>query len=167
MGITVHVEIVGLFLKEPVSVASNTATIKDVLDQLVIDTSNQTANNSKHFHYHAPRNKSGKIMIDSFQVEHPTPFKSDRTGTSYPSGVYKLSNTTHGHSFSVWQYYVLGSDGKDRPVAGPLSFADFRLNDGDHIIWRSVNIHAPQVYKLPAATPAKDSKALTEATAAM
>jgi hypothetical protein len=169
MSLSIHIQIVGLFVSHTVKLKQPTATVKDALDQLKNDSTNGIITTPEgyaftKFNYEPISAPGPKVFLRSFEVTQTRNFISRRTGAHYPAGQYKLDTAEISKDLekahAVWQYYILDRAKRDKPVVNASSFTQYHVHDGEHVIWRQIVVLKPE-----GVGPGKDAVAISAATA--
>ncbi len=152
MGVSLRV--VGIFYDQSDIPFTQGMTVKSLLDEATHNPGGEANNFGYLSNTDVLTNGGMKESVTAFFANYPNGVTSKTSGTVYGAGEYFLTESMVGNPrYSVWQYYVFDASGTFQPNPMPLqSFATRKLNDGDKVIWRLVEILSapnpvPTVYR--------------------
>lgn len=135
----VRLRIAGIFYESSFHITGNKNTVKNLLDMAVSEPGKNI-----DFSY-TTRIFKNKESVFSFSAKYASDFRSPVENRPYPAGIYSISEDLEAYPvYSVWQYYIMDKKNvyKNRGK-GSIPFTNAPISDGDSVIWRLVNIHAP------------------------
>ncbi|MGK7895075.1 MAG: hypothetical protein AB4372_16000 [Xenococcus sp. (in: cyanobacteria)] len=149
-SIKVRLQVVGLYLNEEVTV-----TVPDGQNIRVIDVMNnyRDANPDPtkpgYFHFtDLPARDNPLRRSPNFMQHRPTKVvlaKPTKGGRTLQDGVYELKEEELDQTVLAFQYYVIGTDGKNKSAGNGFTYYDdpnppYVIENDDTIIWRLVGI---------------------------
>lgn len=143
----ISLEIVGLFVRKTFEVPEATTNVADFL-RFLNDRNNSDKGFNLFFNRESLSPKTLSKSVNTISVNWIEDAIT-KSGQHRPKGLYVLGDSDFSPQngavpITVWQYYVIGADGKDKSSGDRFvpAFSEHstKLADGDKLIWRLVVI---------------------------